>query len=266
MYPSPQTPIASTSGLIPRPSSRFQPITPVALSPVQMTDAVSEQIEPQSNGSSPDSSLPCGQNTHMALINPSAQQFIPGAAEHQIVPGSPGQGTSKSVNGEGVKNSRQQGKSSAPNECLCYPCKQPDHLKKDCPELPYCSKCRTRGHIPARCPTKLQDSRQLNKGHKFQEGGSGKNHKTRRGEWKRAQDQPQFSNKDNKCLNCTGDDRTHDCPTRQRHQAPTTNNPASGSGIYQHQNKFPIMPSQQHSSPQQHSPQSQSTLGVTTPT
>ena len=182
------------------------------------------------------------------------------------MPSSPGQGTSKSVNGEGVKNSRQQGKSSAPNECLCYQCKQPGHLKKDCPELPYCSKIRTTGHIPARCPTKQQDSRQPNKGCEFQEEGSGKNHKTCREEWKRAQDQPQFSNKDNECLNCAGDHRTRDCSTRQQHQAPTTSNPVSGSCIYQHQNQFPIMPSQQHSFPQQHSPQSQYTVGVTTPT
>ena len=129
MYPSPQTPIASTSGFVPRPSSRFQPITPAALSPVQKTDAVSQQIEPQSNESSPGSSLPCGQDTPTALqprqqlsistqINLSAQHFIPAAAAHQTVPSSPGQGTSKWC--EGVKNSRQQGKSSAPNECLCY--------------------------------------------------------------------------------------------------------------------------------------------------
>ena len=87
-------------------------------------------------------------------INPSVQHFIPAAVAHQTVSGSSGQGTSKSVNGEGVKNSRQQGKSSASDECFCYQCKQPGHLKKDFPELPYCSKCRTRGHIPARCPTK----------------------------------------------------------------------------------------------------------------
>ena len=171
MYPSPQTPIASTSGFVPRPSSRFQPITPAAPSQGQMPDAVSQQIEPQSNGISPGSSLPCGQGTTTALvsstsipsqhketymppqlvippqpstphspnnthhqkqyrqpcgmlhispirqprqqlplrtqINPSTQHFIPAAVAHQTVPGSPGQGTSKSVNGEGVKNSRQ---------------------------------------------------------------------------------------------------------------------------------------------------------------
>ena len=110
MYPSPQTPIASISGFVPRPSSRFQPITPATPSPVQKTDAVSQQIEPQSNESSPGSSLPCGQHTPMApqsrqqsplsmQINPSAQPFIPAAVAHQTVPSSPGQGTSKSVNG-----------------------------------------------------------------------------------------------------------------------------------------------------------------------
>ena len=69
MYPSPQPPIASTSGFVPRPSSRFQPITPAAPSPVQMPDAVSQQIEPHSNGISPGSSLPCGQDTPMAPVS-----------------------------------------------------------------------------------------------------------------------------------------------------------------------------------------------------
>ena len=69
MYPSPQTPFAFTSGFVPRPSSRFQPITPAAPSPVQKTDAVSQQIETQSNGSSPGSLLLCGQDTPTPLVS-----------------------------------------------------------------------------------------------------------------------------------------------------------------------------------------------------
>ena len=53
---------------------------------------------------------------------------------------------------------------------------------------------------------------------------------------------------------------------RQQHQAPTTSNPASGTGIYTYHN-LPSNTSPQHSShSQQHSQQSQSTVGVTTPT
>ena len=57
-----------------------------------------------------------------------------------------------------MKNNRQQGRSNAQDERLCFHCKQPGHLKKDCPEPPYCSKCRTKGHIPAKCPAKNQNS------------------------------------------------------------------------------------------------------------
>ena len=37
-----------------------------------------------------------------------------------------------------------------------------------------------------------------------------------REEWKRAQDQPQFLHKNNRCLHCAGDHQTHDCPMRQQ--------------------------------------------------
>ena len=87
-----------------------------------------------------------------------------------------------------------------------------------------------------------------------------------REEWKRAQDQPQYPHKNNRCLNCVRDHQTCDCLTRQQHQAPTTSNPASGTGNYQNHNQSSNT-SPQHSSPsQQHSQQSQSTVVITTPT
>ena len=59
----------------------------------------------------------------------------------------------------------------------------------------------------------------------------------------------------------TADDhRTHDCPTRHQPQAPPTSNPANSTGIYQNNSQF------QNNSPQQHSQQSASTVGVSTPT
>ena len=87
-----------------------------------------------------------------------------------------------------------------------------------------------------------------------------------REEWKRAQDQPQFSHKNNRCLHCAGDHQTHDCPMRKQHQAPTTSNPASGTGIYQNTNQFSNTSPQHSSHSQQHSQQSQSTVCITTPT
>ena len=87
--------------------------------------------------------------------NPLSQNSIP--APEAAVPDTSEEKIPKSFNGEGVKNSRKQATASTTNtqdSRLCFRCKQPGHLKKDCPELPFCSKCRTRGHIPAKCPTK----------------------------------------------------------------------------------------------------------------
>ena len=103
-----------------------------------------------------------------------------------------------------MKSSRKQGTastSSAPDGRLCFRCKQPGHLKKDYPELPYCSKCKTQGHIPAKCPTKNSNSQQDKRCKSF-DRRSDEKHETRGEEWRKAQDQPQFSNMNNRCLNC----------------------------------------------------------------
>ena len=167
----------------------------------------------------------------------------------------------KSLNGEGVKNSRKQvttSTTSAQDSRLCFRCKQPGHLKKDCPEFPYCSKCRTRGHIPAKCPTKQQEGKQQDE----RCGNADERCETCREDWKKAQDRPSSPNRTNKCLNCAGDHGTCDCPTRQQPQAhpPPIGNPANGAGIYKNNSQF------QNHSPQQHSQQSVSMVGISTPT
>ena len=145
----------------------------------------------------------------------------------------------------------------------CFHCKQPGHLKKDYPEQPY---CRTRGHVPARCLSKQQGNRPIYEGREFWEEAKSQSHETHREEWKRAQDQPQFLHKNNRCLHCAGNHQTHDCPMRQQQQAPTTSNPASSTGIYQNTSQFSNTSPPHSSHSQQHSQQSQSTVGIPTPT
>ena len=70
--------------------------------------------------------------------------------------------------------------------------------------------------------------------------------------------QPQFLHRNNKCLHCTSNHQCCDCPMRQQHQANTTSNPASGPVIYQNTSQF--------SNTSHTSQQSQSTVGITTPT
>ena len=175
------------------------------------------------------------------------------------MPDTPEEKVPKSINGEGVKNSRKQATTSTTNtkdSRLCFRCKQPGHLKKYFPELPYCSKCRTQGHIPAKCPTKQQDNRQQDEKHE----NANERCETHREDWKKAQDRPQYSNRTNKCLNCAGNHGTHDCPTRQQPHTPPIGNPANSTGIYKNNSQ-----SQNHS-PQQHLQQSASTMGISTPT
>ena len=110
---------------------------------------------------------PRQQSPFQTNINPSAQSFIPAAVTHTTMSSTLEQRIPKSLNGERVKNNTQQGRSNAQDEQLCFHCKQPGHLKKDCPEPPYCSKCRTKGHIPAKCPAKSQNSGPVDEGQKF---------------------------------------------------------------------------------------------------
>ena len=242
VYPQPTNLSPSTSNP-PKPTSIFQPSS---------TDKSTE--------SSPQSSLPCGQRTPAALtsssdapssqtppqpfVHPQHQPKIPTPTQHtspkphkqQIhktpektnanQPSQPSisdedqQRVPKSTNGTQVKRSKQQPRQQ--DECLCFHCNLPGHLKRSCPKIPYCSKCRTRGHTQDRCTNKSQRTR-----HAHQAGES-------RDQQKRNEDLPQFSSHHNKCRQCAGDHQTANC-TRQQ-QTPTTNSPASGTGTSLHQN------------------------------
>ena len=174
MYPPPKTPLPSTSGFVPNPSSTFQAIASAAPSaappPAVNTHQTDEQ---QSAETSPGSSLPCGQWTPIgstsvtstpsqhtppqSVVPPQpatpqshnsdkihshtqtqntpqsspttqsrqqspirtntnlpTQPFIPAAETHKSVSSLPLQHIPKSVNGEGVKSSKPENRSSAP--------------------------------------------------------------------------------------------------------------------------------------------------------
>ena len=86
MYPPPpRTPLPSTSGFVPKPSSTFQPIASAAPPPVVNTDQTDGQ---QSAETSPGSSLPCGQQTPIgsASITSTPSQHTP---PQSVVPPQP---------------------------------------------------------------------------------------------------------------------------------------------------------------------------------
>ena len=157
MYPLPTNPSPFTSTSAPRPTSTFEPISPQQLTENKNTE------------SSPQSSLPCGQRTpasststsdtppqhtppqlyvhsqpqpqnptptHHTSPKPHKSQDIqhspvktnvnlptqpPVSDEDQRVP--------KSTNGSQVKRSKPQLRQQ--DECLCFYCNQPGHLKRN---------------------------------------------------------------------------------------------------------------------------------------
>ena len=131
--------------------------TPTATSsqsPAQPNGSTSSQDIPTKNSSMNSQFTPQGvtsqtsptdqQSPVRTKTNSLSQNSIP--APEATVPDTPEEKIPKSLNGEGVKNSRKKATTSTTttqDSWLCFRCKQPGHLKKDCPELPYCSKCRT---------------------------------------------------------------------------------------------------------------------------
>ena len=146
------TPIGSTS-VTSTPSQHTPPQSVVPPQPATLQSHNSDNIHSHTQSQKTPQSSPTTQSMQQSPIrtntNLATQPFIPAAEAHQSMSSSPLQHIPKSVNGEGVKSSKPENRSSAPDGQLCFHCKQLGHLKKDCSEQPYCSKCRTRGHVPA---------------------------------------------------------------------------------------------------------------------
>ena len=90
MYPLPKTPLPSTSGFVPKPTSTFQPIVPALPQPAKTQGTQNLNAE-----SSPQSSIPCGQQTprESTSTNSTPSQHTP---PQSVVPPQPA--TSRSPN------------------------------------------------------------------------------------------------------------------------------------------------------------------------
>ena len=95
MYPPPKTPLPSTSGFVPRPTPTFQPIAPAA-SPETVN---THHTNGQNAETSPESSLPCGQQTSVGSTstNSTPSQHTP---PQSVVPPQPA--TPHSHNSENI--------------------------------------------------------------------------------------------------------------------------------------------------------------------
>ena len=102
---------------------------------------------------------------------------------------------SKSKDGQGVKQSRNN--KTTDGAPVCWRCGEPGHQKRDCHKPPFCGKCRKEGHVPALCPLSKGPTQpspphqQVNK----------------------------FSNPTNRCIRCGGEHAPASCPAMYQPKA-----------------------------------------------
>ena len=153
---------------------------------------------------------------------------------------SPADTRTKSKNGQGVKQSKSLPVDKP--DITCWRCKQPGHLKCDCPMPPFCIKCRQEGHLPYKCPqqNKKNDSSTTQV---------------------QTTVDPRFSNIMNKCILCGGEHGPALCPMRTQLQtAPNSSSWTSQVGTTSEGKNNANM------FPQQGTKNSLSTVGGTPPT
>ena len=153
---------------------------------------------------------------------------------------SPADTRTKSKNGQGVKQSKNL--AADKQNVICWRCKQPGHLKRDCPMPPFCVKCRQEGHLPYKCPQQNKMNNSLTT-------------------QVQTMVDPRFSNIRNKCIHCGGEHEPALCPMRTQLQtAPSSSSWTSQTGITS------AGKNNTNTSPQQGTKNSLSTVGSTPPT
>ena len=129
------------------------------------------------------------------LVTLAKLQQTPPQAQKQPTRPSHQQKKSKSKDGQGVKQSRNN--KTMDNAPVCWRCGEPGHQKRECRKPPFCGKCRKEGHVSALCPLSKgpaqlsQPQQQVNK----------------------------FSNPANRCIHCGGEHTPASCPTRYQPKA-----------------------------------------------
>ena len=99
----------------------------------------------------------------------------------------------KSKNGQGIKQSKNL--AADKSDVICWRCKQPGHLKRDCPMPPFCVKCRQEGHLPYKCPQQNKRNNSLTT-------------------QVQTMVDPRFLNIRNKCIHCGSEHEPASCPTK----------------------------------------------------
>ena len=129
------------------------------------------------------------------LLTLTTPQQAPPQVQEQMTRPSHQQKKSKSKDGQGVKQSRNN--KTTDGTPVCWRCGEPGHQKRDCRKPPFCGKCRKEGHVPALCPLSKGPTRpspphqQVNK----------------------------FSNPTNRCIRCGGEHAPASCPTMYQPKA-----------------------------------------------
>ena len=156
----------------------------------QHTRAQSPPVPPRNTATvaTPPQESPGTSVAQEPLITLTAPQQATPQVQEQMTRPSQQPKKSKSKDGQGVKQSRNN--KTTDGAPVCWRCGEPGHQKRDCHKPPFCGKCRKEGHVPALCPLSKGPTQpspphqQVNK----------------------------FSNPTNRCIRCGGEHAPASCP------------------------------------------------------